>query len=295
MRFRFISKPMNTYSRKTMKGLLILVLTSTIVSSSQAILIDFEEDQGYFANGGATGDGNVVGQPSTGTKWTGIGANPASTLRVTANAGTTGSDQALVANANGGVGSGSINTFAPTNSDLGGVFSLSSSQIAFSFDYQLSARSTQTGIGSLRIGTSNGNVLALSFWSDGKINLTAGSSSTFAKTSNGTTDFQAVAGTYYTVSGLIDYATMTYQISINGVSQVFNLSPDLGFKSTTSASWTDINLAAINTTSATWRSFAIDNFSYALVPEPSAAALLILGALGLGGFSTIRKLRRTIA
>ena len=283
-----ISK-MKTYSLKGVKWALVLVIINVAVTKSQAILIDFEQGQGYFVNGGTTGDGNVVGQPSAGTKWMGMGTTPPSTLRVTANAGTSGSDQALVANANGGVGSGSFDTFSPTSADLGGEFSLSSSQVAFSFDYQLTARTSQTGVGSLRIGTTSGNVLILSFWSDGKINLSAGSSNTFAKTANGTTDFQAAAGSYYTISGLIDYTKMTYQLSINGVTQLFNLSADLGFKSTTSSTWTDINLAAINTASANWRSFAIDNFSYAIVPEPSSAALFTLGAIGLSAVLLMRK------
>jgi len=255
-----------------------LILGITLpAQNAHAIVIGFEASEGYSTTGGAGDNGNLKGQPSSGTAWT--NGTTVANLVVTANAGTTGTDQALVANASGASG---FYTFSPTNLDLGGTFSSTSSQLAFSFDYNLSATlAAQTGVSIIRIGTTNGNVLSFSLFSDGMITFSDGSANPYVKTANGTTNFQAAAGVYYTIGGVIDYAAQTYTLTINGVAQSGGADSVISFRASSSANWNDFNISSVNVTSGNWRSYSIDNVSYALVPEPSTLALMILGGGGV--------------
>lgn len=254
--------------------------------NAHAIVIGFESSEGYSTTGGTGGNGNLKGQPSSGTAWT--NATTIANLVVTANAGTTGTDQALVANASGAAG---FYAFSPTNLDLGGTFSSTSSQLAFSFDYNLSATlAAQTGVSIIRIGTTSGNVLSFSLFSDGMITFSDGSATNpYVKAANGTTNFQAAAGVYYTIGGVIDYATQTYTLTVNGVAQSGGADGVISFRASSSANWNDFNISSVNVTSGNWRPYSIDNVSYALVPEPSTLALMILGGGGVIGMARRRK------
>lgn len=259
-------------------ALILGISAGLSAQNALAIVIGFESSEGYSTTGGAGGNGNLKGQPSSGTTWT--NATAIANLVVTANAGTTGADQALVANASGAAG---FYTFTPTNLDLGGTFNSTSSQLAFSFDYNLSAAvSAQTGVSIIRIGTTSGSVLSFSLFSDGMITFSDGAATNpYVKTANGTTNFQAAAGVYYTIGGIIDYATQTYTLTVNGVAQSGGADGVISFRASTSTVWNDFNISSVNVTSGNWRSYAIDNISYALVPEPSTLALVVLGGGGL--------------
>lgn len=268
-----------------LRWLVIAGLSLGLTMPVSAMVLTFDEDQGYFTNGGNTGDGHVLGQPSSAPYWTKQGsASDAlqSMLRVSANSGTSGTDQALVAYSNGGVGGGVFYGYAPTDDQLDTVFDPNASTLTFSFDYRLSARSAQTGISYLRIGTTDGNVLRLSFWTDGGINFNNGTSGNWAHDASGN-KFAAAAGTYYHISASLNYQTKQFTLSINGVTQQVAGNSTLNFFSTTSTSWTDIQMSVLNVNNASWRSFALDNLSLRApeaVPEPATASLLVIGTIG---------------
>lgn len=254
-------------------AVLLCASSWALIPNANAILIGFEAGEGYSA-------GNLKGQPSSGTTWTNASAGAG--LLVTAGAGTSGS-QAAVANNT----ASNFYSFAPSNADLGGTFSPTTSKLAFSFDYKLSANATYLGIAYFRIGTTNGNVLRLSFYNNGNIVFSNGVGSSTAKVANGTDNFFGAAGIYYSISGELDYFTQTYTLSVNNVAQSVGGNSNFGFVSSSSSNGNDLNILSVNTADANWRSYSIDNISYAAVPEPTTSALLFLGLGGL--FSVLRR------
>lgn len=258
-----------------------------ITSLARAIVIDFESASGYQL-------GNLYNQPGTvgATKW---GANPNGMnyplLQVVANEGVGGS-QGLMAQANASVAA-SVYQFNPSNADLGGVFSNTSSQIAFSFNLNwesLGATGTYTGrffVGNT-LSSQAGDVLRLSWSSDGRMIYTlSGGTSKFVTTASGS-NFYATANTFYTISGVLNYATGTYQLYVNGVQQVdASLSANISFVNPAGANVnSNFELQTQLNNDANFRPWTIDNINYALVPEPASIALV------LGGLSFMVLMRR---
>lgn len=272
----------------TLLALLVLALTGCL-SEASAVLIDFETDSGYQV-------GNLYNQPGTAgaTKWgaTSNGSNY-SLINVTAGAGVAGS-QAVVAQAHA-TATSSVYQYVPTATDLGGVFSNASSQIAFSFQLKwdsLGPSGLYTGrffVGNT-LSSQGGDVLRLSWGANGQLIYTLSDSSVRFAMNAGGTSFAAAAGVFYTISGVLDYATKSYTLSVNGVQQTD--SAGLSNISFANAAGPNVNqnfeLQTQLNNNAGFRPWTVDDINYALVPEPSVAALALLA----GGLLFVTKRMR---
>jgi hypothetical protein len=256
---------------------MITLALAGCMSQASAVLIGFETTSGYQV-------GNLYNQPGTAgaTKWGAIpNAINNNLLSVTSGAGVGGS-QAIVAQANATVAAG-VYQYVPTSTDLGGVFSNASSQIAFSFQLKwdsLGPSGTYTGrffVGNT-LSTQAGDVLRLSWGANGQLIYTLSDTTVRFATNAGGMNFAAAAGSFYTVSGVLDYATKSYTLSVNGVQQTDNLgSSNISFVNAAGANVnSNFEIQTQLNNSANFRPWTLDNLNYALVPEPSAVALALL-------------------
>lgn len=284
------TKRARALSRLTLAAVAAVSLAG--MTEARAILIDFESASGYVP-------GNLYSQPGVpgATAWgatsSGITYGP---LSVTSGAGVGGS-QGLVAVANANVVS-SVYQFNPTSTDLGGVFSNNSSQIAFSFQLSWDAFGTADFYGRFFVGNTlsaqGGDVLKMSWSADGRLIYTLSDNSVrYATAADGSAFRAAGTGTFYTISGLLDYSTKTYSLAVNGVQQTN------GSGSTTiafvNAAGSNVNpnfeVSTLFNNNANFKPWTVDNISYALVPEPSA---LLLGAVGLSVVFLFRRRRCSV-
>lgn len=272
------------FSFKLKSAVIAVSLSSLLLSQASAILIGFETGEGYLP-------GHLTGQPSVGTSWTSTGT--AHNLVIEANAGTGGNDQALVAHKTE-TGTVGFYSFKPSESDLGAPFVPHASKVAFSFDYRFLGdyNGVYIGVAYLRIGTTSGEVLSFAFYSNGTVNYSdslgaTGQKNINAKASGGGL-FYGAKNQWFQVDGVLDYATQTYTLSINGVAQAsFNGERmNLGFNgnvTSTPVNSYDLNVLSLNVSHNDWRPYAMDNLSYAVVvPEPMALGWVAIGAVGMG-------------
>jgi len=265
-------------------------------NAAHAILITFEPSS-YTTTGGTGGNGNLAGQPGTGTAWGGSN-NSGTTAEYNVTSGNgVGGSQAITSQ----VGITGTNftsySFAPTTSDLAGTFNASSSILDYSFALRLNAVPNASNTAVTRFRTGSELALRFEMLSTGRINMLngngaggAGSAITLKTTTGGATDFTAAANTYFTVSGQVNYSTKTYTVLVNGIAQTIGnatASQNFGFFNNTASSAT-LNVFNLNSDSANWISTSYDNISYAVIPEPSSAALLGL-SLGIIVFVTHRR------
>lgn len=208
----------------------------SICSSGLAVDITFGAASGYSVTGGTVfGNGNLVGQPSgVGvTTWQGSTTAGSDEIRVVSD----GSGQ-CVQTVNLPASTAPFYKFTPSAADLGGAFDPVASVVAYSFKVRFddAPNTPATTVLRPRFGEDGAGspVTAFEVFSNGKFNYTDGATAILAKTtSGGGLDFVASTGVYYTVSGLINYATNLYTLYINGVAQTGTSGNVwLGFKST---------------------------------------------------------------
>lgn len=233
-----------------------------------AIDIRFTTAEGYSTTGGTTfANGNLVGQPSGAgvTKWTGSTSAGTDRIRVTSEAG-----EQFVRTVNSSATSTSFHEFLPGAADLGGTFSPSSSLLTYGFSIRFDDAPITGSSGVLlrpRIGEdAAGNpVTAFEVLADGRFNFNDGSTILPAKTtSGGGTNFIAPTGTYFTVSGVVDYASSTYTVFVNGVAQR-NAAGNvwLAFRSTAGKT-PKFSLRELSNGTAWFRRLSVDNVHLAL-------------------------------
>jgi len=268
--------------------LALLAMTLLGANAAHAIVFTFEPSS-YTTTGGTGGNGNLAGQPTTGTAWGGSN-----------NSGTTAEDNITSGNGVGGsqaitsqVGITGTNftsySFAPTTSDLAGTFNASSSILDYSFALRLNAAPNVSSTAVTRFRTGSDLALRFEMLSTGRINMLngngaggAGSAITLKTTTGGVTDFIAAANTYFTISGQVNYSTKTYTVLVNSIAQTIGnaaASQNFGFFNNTASSAT-LTVFNLNSDNANWISTSYDNISYSVIPEPSSAALLGL-SLGI--------------
>lgn len=266
------------------KNAIACLVSLSVLPVANALVLDFETASGYTATGGTGGvQGMLVGQGAT-TKWS---SNKTDTddgsIKVKAAGGVSGS-QSIQTQA-----SNSVNfvqyRFVPTGAELGGVFNASSTVINYSFSLKLDGEANANStLSILRLQTgTGGNDMKLELTANGRLGITNGSTNVTAKTESGDT-FVAPANTFFTVAGTIDYATKTYTISVNGVTQLTgSASPNFSFSTSSNPTSADLFLLNMNPNSVDWMPVTIDNINYtaAAIPEPSTTALLGAAAAGL--------------
>lgn len=254
---------------------LSLFAFSAFCSNGWAILIGFEASEGYSL-------GNLVNQPNTGTQWIGTAnASSYAPLQVVSGQGIDGGNAIQVQSS---LAANSAYRFAPSNADLGGVFSASSSVLSLSFSLRWdSINTSSTGIGRFYIGapTIGGTptVLSLDWYSNGRIGFNDGTFQ-YATDSTGAV-FAATAGAFYTITATLDYATGTYLLTVNDVTQSRNGNENISFRNPTGTLNNIIDITTLNNQNANFQNWTIDNINYSIVPEPSTMALACLSLAGL--------------
>lgn len=239
-------------------------------SVARAIIIGFEAGQGY------TADTTVVNAPSTAgaTKWAGDAA--ASTkYYVRADAG----GQVLSTTAGGS----SLASFHPSTADLNlGSGTVASSVIQYSYDVRVnSTLDTGLTLFRVRLGAdgSGGNLVSdFELSSQGLFRYTeTGSSGSLIAKDSKSVNFVATPGSFFTVSGEMNFATNKFTLFVNGVQQKDSSGgTTLDFKTS--------NLTALYLTSRLITNtggsstFSLDNITLAAVPEPASVGILGISA-----------------
>lgn len=228
-----------------------------------AIDIRFTAAEGYSTNGGTTfANGNLVGQPAGAglTKWTGSTSAGTDRVRVTSAAG-----EQFARTVNSTTTNTAPREFLPGAADLGGTFSPSSSILNYSFSIRFDDAPIAGSSDVLlrpRLGEDGAGhpVTAFEVLADGRFNLNDGATIIAAKTtSGGPTNFIAATGTYFTVSGVVDYANETYTVYVNGVAQKGTTGNTwLAFRST-SGKTPKFSLRELSNGTAWFRRLSINN------------------------------------
>ena len=255
--------------------------------ASYGMRIGFDADQGYSPTGSNFGNGNLVGQPAFSgvTAWQ--GSTSAGTDEIRVRPGGT-SDQCL--QTYNGSTAAPFYKYAPTAADLGGVFDPNSSVLAYSFKLRLDQAPLST-VGSVlrpRLGEDgSGNpVTNFELLSNGKFYYNdAAANLTVKTTSGGPTDFVAPTGTYFTVSGVVDYGRNVYLLYINGVAQLGSSGQAwLGIRSL-GGKTPNFTLRELSSGSAVYRQVSIDDLYLALngrsTPRLARRADEFVNAIGL--------------
>ena len=242
-----------------------------IISTSAwaGLFIGFEEEEGYST-------GNLVDQPSSGTQWDETNpASPVGSISVVDGIGINGS-RGIQGSANP---SSDFNYYAfnTTDADFGFTFDSESSVLQYSFQWRL-ADETFGGtaflfrftVGSDHIRGDNA-AMNLTIRADGRIiALDSGT--------NRARDGLFTLNEYATISGVIDYGANTYTVWVDGEQQFTTHGPNadgnLAFNNTDSDN-AYIRIGNLSGTTADHREWNLDNI--AIIPEPSAVAMLSLG------------------
>lgn len=248
-----------------------LIAWSTV--SSMALVIDFD-GAGYTAGSDLYGQGNA-----TGSSW---GSSNPSSLIVTAGVGVDGTN-ALVSTL---PAANTTEIYMPSTTDLPG-FNGSSSLVNFSFQYRYDAvptGSSFTQVLALNLGFYSVNwhrALDLYVANNGGF-VVAGAA---AKNSGGANYLVTDNTTWTTVSGTLDFGAKNSTVYVNGVLQRG------GAIAWTDTAITQMGLQFVNINTASYSPVVIDNISVSVVPEPSTAAMMVMGTTLL--FVTMR--RRSLA
>jgi hypothetical protein len=256
-----------------------LILATTVclfAGQASAITISFDPGQLYSTTGGDGGAGNLKGQPSGGTQWTGGVSGSDASIIVTANEGAEGNDQAACTQHGSRLSPKSDYVFIPSDDDLGGKFDSSSSVLYYSFQLKPTAAATSFGSTILRMrlcGTDDKkSAINFGLGNNGSFSWTAGDgkgagTSLLAKTTpGGAIIFVPAIDTYFTVRGAINYGAKTFTISVNGVEQEINGDKDFHFASLTPGT-PRIDLENFAADDPLWASTSIDNISLSLSPD----------------------------
>ncbi len=226
------------------------LIASTASAAPAAVLVNFTD----YANG------EIVGQPSgSGTQW----AAGSGSFVVDGGVGKGGGKGLLTAPTY--PGSTNINLdYLPTAAEIGGDFA-TQKVVNFSFDFNLAGPSTGN-VNGYRIffRSNNTNTLQIDLNSNGNVTV-AGTTANVTRSA------------YHTLSGVVDYATSTYSITIDDAALVSNIA----FAATPVGGYTTYGGFRIfnRLTEAQWpnNDLALDNFTIA-VPEPASLAALAVPA-----------------
>lgn len=263
---------------KSLSRLLIMGLAMAAPLSAQAVIIDFETASGYTV-GNLYGQPGIAGSATWGASSQGVNDQ---LLKVVDGAGVGGS-HGLVYQTHATTTS-SVYQFNPTATDLGEAFSATSSQIAFSFDLkwdEVGSTSIYTGrffVGNT-LSTQDGDVFKLTWSATGAVGYTLNNNTLRFATNAAGNQFIAQADTFYTISGVLDYGTKTYTLSVNGVQQVDQTgAATLGFVRPAGANVNaNFEFQTQNNNHASARVWTVDNLDYHAIPEASSLGLLMLG------------------
>lgn len=262
-----------------------------------AVVIGFETAESYSTTGGNSAvygsDGDLGGQGVSPNAW----SAPAATtgldkLRVVSNpvvGAENSSSQAIKLFDTTSTTSALYRIFSPS---LGATFSSTTSVLSFQYQFLYETTSATT-TSSLRfgIGEMGGGkqVMRVEFLSNGTLKFNAGTDANqFVKDGSGGT-FTASTNQWITISGVLDYATNSYTLSVNGVDQSFNSSVSLGFFDTSNKTQV-FNLQAMGSTGSNYASILFDNINYSAIPEPSGVAVFA-GIAACAGALTVRRRR----
>lgn len=254
-----------------------LFIAAVGIPAAHAILIDFEGDSGYAV-------GNLYNQPggSGVSKWkTPVGNSTTAALSVVDGVGVNGG-QAVRAISHSAVSSSNY-TLAITDDALGDIFDANSSKISFSFQLMWEGTGTYLNQGRFYMGGTSensfsGDVVRVYWATDGSMGFIVGKDggvdSRIVKNAAGG-DFRAQANTFYTVSGIIDYASKTYTLTINNVIQKdSNGNATLSFVTPAGSQINpNIQLISLNNKDVNYKPWVIDNIEMQAIPEPASAAL----------------------
>jgi hypothetical protein len=277
--------PMHSSSFRSSSFVLALASVWLCTARAGAITITFDADQHYSTTGGEGGTGNLKGQPSLGSSWSGGVSGSAAAIVITENEGATGTDQAACTLPGNRTTPESDYVFVPSESDLGGTFNPTSSVLYYSFQLKPSAVATSFGTTILRMRLCGRDdkkaAINMGLGNNGVFNFTTsdgGGTSVLAKPApGGAKYFAAAVDTYFTVCGAINYATKTYTISVNGVPQAMNGNTNFHFSSL-SAGPPRLDLKNYGADDSLWVSTSIDNISLSFspdgIPKPPAGTRL---------------------
>jgi hypothetical protein len=186
----------------------------------------------------------------------------------------------------------SVIYFTPSSADLGGS-NAASGLYTFSFDIRADSAPavadfnfvTRISIGSQVVGDSKKAALCLRVYSNGFIEFDDGAAVRRIRLAGNVTSGDSadldIAG-FHTISGVLDYDSMTFTISYDGVQMQNGGNPNFAFNPDGLSSFASFGNIQILTpyNQTAYRELAIDNISITAVPEPAAFAAL-LGCAGL--------------
>lgn len=252
-----------------MRRLFALLGAAVAATCSHAGVVTFDDVDGY------TPAISLSGQPG----WAGAGGMWNVQTR-------DGSGNNLAQSANPiGDGPFSNTRFTPDAAFLGGS-TAAAGVFNYSFELRNDAASTVDDFNSahiIRLADDGGDGTAIRFnvLNNGVLQLLGGGSSANVVDGLGDRlDLDDLTGQFITIEGVIDFTTGTYTAAVNGVPQEVAGSTTIGFFEGSQDDFGIVRLQRGGSTSApSFRQISLDNITFTLVPEPSAA-LLCLGSLG---------------
>jgi hypothetical protein len=262
---------------------LISFLTLCLGSFSYALTFDFE----------SYSDGNLVGQPSSGTQWeNALGSSPQ--IVVAAGAGVGGSKGITTGSPVPGNSNFVFNDFKANNTDLGLTFNANSTVLQYSFQWRPTQElnsSSATEIFRFAVGldtsaAGNDPAMQIGIRSNNSLFVvTRGPSETWVASNLFTLNQWA------TISGTINYGSNTYTVFVDDT-QLFTddfTGGNIPFR-VTNLENAFIRLGNINagSGSANYRTWTADNIS--IIPEPRTYALM--GGVLVLAVALLRRRRR---
>lgn len=254
---------------KTKSKFLLAVLTAAALPfSAQAFTTGFETTDGYS-------NGNLSGQPSSGTQWTRTNGSDLSMIAVAGGVGLGGT--AGLINQQGGGSDFTFYRIQLTNADIGTTFDADSTVLNYSFDWRLNdalfgsnngAPIFQFSMGGTT-NTASDSALGFEIRNGGRLFLLHGGDTAAA-------DGRFTPQTWHTISGQVDYGANTFTLFVDDVQQFTNVNGgNLTFRGGAVENAT-VYFANRNasTDNASYLNWSVDNLT--VVPEPSTLALLVI-------------------
>lgn len=245
-------------------GTAVLSLLFSATSAS-AIEFDFESSSGYSVKGGRFGTGSLVGQQQSDAlrAWRGPSDAGVDVLRVVAEPGGHVlrsffvNEQQLP-----------FYVYDTTPEDLGGNFDPLRSRVTFAFRmrYDEKPKWPVTSLLRVSVGDTSAPVMRLEFLNDGRVYFNNGAKSNVLVSGKDGQPLKAAKGAWLEIGGAINYATRTYTISVNGVSQQDGKTSNLGFMNAAEGTKFSATLALRDMASGTegFVPYSLDDFKLRL-------------------------------
>jgi hypothetical protein len=249
---------------------------------THAIVTDFAS--GYTTNA------ILDGLPTSGTHWTRVAnnGNANSAYKVIPGNGVDRAQTVTTQGTDGTVTSASYN-FNPSSTDLGGTFNSSSSIIDYSFSMRLEADPNTSPGDVQRVLLGNSIAAEICLLGNGTVHAySARTPITLKTTMGGSTNFVALGGVYFTVSGQLNYATKTFTVFLNGVAQTIGGPTDttnFPFYVTTSSSPL-VGITNVDPQETTWLPSSLSHFEYQLDPIWSGPITISSGGTYTGNWAS---------